>query len=127
MNSTADPEAPHLFPGTGRARSLRRHQTPAEQALWALLRNRKLIGLKFKRQFEIDRYVADFYCHDRRLVVELDGEVHELAEQQNHDQNRDTYLRSRGLRVLRIANREVFEDPQEVVHRIRRAAAEPLG
>jgi len=91
-----------------------------------LLRNRKLIGLKFKRQFEIDRYVADFYCHDRRLVVELDGEIHDLPQQQNHDQNRDTYLHSRGLRVLRIANREVFDNPHEVVRRIREAAAEPL-
>jgi len=92
-----------------------------------LLRNRKLIGLKFKRQFEIDRYVADFYCHDRRLVVELDGEVHELPRQQNHDQNRDVHLHSRGLRVLRIANQEVFENPQEVVRRIREAAAVPLS
>jgi len=109
-----------------RARELRRSQTPAEAALWELLRNRQLIGIKFKRQFPIGRYVADFYCHDRKLVVELDGEIHELPRQENHDQNRDTYLRSLGLRILRISNEEVFADSSQVLQKIRDAAWQPV-
>jgi very-short-patch-repair endonuclease len=61
------------------ARALRKRQTPAEKAMWAILRDRRLQDLKFRRQLPIDRFVADFCCWEIRLVVELDGEVH--AEQ----------------------------------------------
>ncbi|HEV7515913.1 MAG TPA: endonuclease domain-containing protein [Thermoanaerobaculia bacterium] len=104
-----------------RARGLRKAQTSAEAVLWAALRNRRLAGLKFRRQVAIDRYVLDFYCHEPQLVVELDGEVHGEPRQRDHDQSRDSYLTSRGLRVLRIANREVFEDLDGVLRRIVKA------
>src|SRR5512140_3514278 len=60
----------------GPARELRRRETSAEYALWRRLRNRRLLGLKFRRQHQIGLYVVGFYCHGKRLVVELDGEVH---------------------------------------------------
>ncbi len=102
-------------------RRLRVEQTDAEAALWQLLRNRQLIGAKFRRQAPIGRYVADFYCHERKLIVELDGGVHRDPDQQLHDQNRDTFLRSLGLRVLRFSNEEALGAAQTVLAQIRKA------
>jgi very-short-patch-repair endonuclease len=107
-----------------RARELRQEMTPAEKALWALLRNRKLWGWKFRRQWAISIYIADFYCHEIRLVVELDGEVHDDSRQAAHDENRDLYLRFLGHEVLRFTNRQVFEEPDSVLNRIAEVAAE---
>jgi len=76
------------------ARRLRKKQTPAEDVLWALLRNRRFLGLKFRRQHQIGDYVADFYCHEAALVVELDGGVHGADRQVAKDGKRDAYLRS---------------------------------
>jgi very-short-patch-repair endonuclease len=104
-----------------RPRRWREEQTEAEAALWELLRNRKLIRSKFRRQVPIGRYVADFYCHERKLVVELDGGIHSDPGQQAHDQNRDTFLLSLGLRVLRIPNEELLQAPDKVVEKVRSA------
>ena len=73
-----------------RARELRKVQTPAEDALWDLLRDRRLQRLKFRRQMPISIYFADFYCHALKLIVELDGEIHDAPRQRVHDKNRDT-------------------------------------
>ncbi len=102
-------------------RRLRAEQTEAEAALWQLLRNRKLIGEKFRRQVPISRYVVDFYCHERKLVVELDGAIHENPDQQLHDQNRDTFLHSLGLRILRFSNEEALGTTQAVLDQILKA------
>ncbi|MCH8831601.1 MAG: DUF559 domain-containing protein [Chloroflexi bacterium] len=69
----------------GRARRLRTNSTGAEVVLWAVLRNRKLEGAKFRRQHPLGRYIADFYCHEALLVVELDGSVHDDAPQAEYD------------------------------------------
>jgi leucyl-tRNA synthetase len=102
-------------------RRLRVEGTEAEAALWQLLRNRKLIGFKFRRQVPIGRYVADCYIHHRKQVVVVDGGIHSDPEQQEHDRNRDTYLRSLGLRILRLSNEEALGDPGKVLERIRTA------
>jgi very-short-patch-repair endonuclease len=108
-----------------RARELRKEMTPAEKTLWKLLRNRKLRGWKFRRQAAISIYVADFYCHDLKLIVELDGEVHSIKSQIAHDENRDFYLeRYLGIEVLRFPNRQVFEQPEAVLDRIVEVASE---
>jgi very-short-patch-repair endonuclease len=109
-------------PVKGRARELRVQQTDAEETLWDLLRGRKLLGLKFRRQFPIETYIVDFYCHERHLVVELDGGIHADPRQAAHDENRDAYLRARGLHVLRLRNEAVFEDGPEVLRCIAEAA-----
>ena len=101
-----------------RARQLRKESTPAEEALWELLRDRKLQGLKFRRQVPIGDYVADFYCHELRLVVELDGEVHEGDRQKAHDINRDRNLLALGYRVMRFTNQEVLEEPALILDRL---------
>jgi len=93
---------------------LRRNQTPFEELLWRNLRNRKLNGFKFLRQhpivygsdeFNPAFFVADFYCDEKKLVVELDGKIHDF--QKDYDANRDAILSTLGLRTLRIRNEEL--------------------
>ena len=84
------------------ARQLRREMTPQEHALWAAVRGRKLGGFKFRRQQPIDGYVADFYCAETGVVVELDGAVHD--DQAEYDTNRDRVIAERRLTVLRFRN-----------------------
>ncbi len=103
------------------ARELRQEQTPAEEILWALVRGRQLLGLKFRRQQQIGPFIADFYCHQARLVIELDGGIHTEPEQADRDQNREVYIRENRLRVLRFTNQQVIEDPESVLRGIARA------
>ena len=100
------------------ARELRRRQTPAEAIFWELVRNKKFLGLKFRRQHQIGNYIADFYCHEKRLVVEFDGEVHDSVEQQRHDEIRDKYLTTLGNRVVRFKNRELLDDPETMLTKL---------
>ena len=90
------------------ARELRKNQTSAETLLWNLLRGRKLLGLKFRRQHQLGKYVADFYCREAQLVIECDGSAHRGNEQWQHDQNRDAYMISQGIRVMRFRNAEIW-------------------
>ncbi len=87
-----------------RARRLRRDQTDAERAVWRLLSNRQVGGLKFRRQHPIGPYIVDFYCDALGLVVEVDGGQHRPAV----DQQRTDYLQSHGLEVLRFWNADVL-------------------
>lgn len=100
------------------ARELRQNQTPAEEFLWQLLRNKKLNGLKFRRQHQIGSYITDFYCHEKKLIVELDGEVHNNPERQKHDSTRDKYLTASGFKILRFKNEEVFNNTEDVLQKI---------
>jgi type I restriction enzyme R subunit len=97
-------------PDQERIKELRREQTPAEAALWERLRDRQILGVKFRRQCPVSRYIADFCSKDPRLVVEVDGEVHEDETQIRHDLNRDAYLRSLGYTVIRLPNHQVLQN-----------------
>ena len=110
-----------------RARRLREESTLAEQALWERLRNRRFMDLKFRRQFPIGPYVADFYCHSLKLVVELDGGIHEIEPQISHDENREANLGALGYSVLRFTNQEILESPQSVLAEISRFAESCLS
>ncbi len=105
-----------------RARELREESTPAEEALWERLRGRQILGLKFRRQFPINRYIADFCCPELRLVIEVDGAVHETEAQIAHDQNRGEYLLSLGYYVLRFPNEEILLSSRTVLEKIAQAA-----
>ena len=105
-----------------RARALRRQMTPGEVRLWQRLRRRQL-GMAFKRQRPIGPYVADLYCADLQLVVEVDGESH--REKGPEDLERQRYLEE-ALHVLRFEEPAVCRNPDGVVQRIR-DAAEPIG
>lgn len=76
-------------------------------------------GYKFRRQHPIYRYIADFYCHELLLVIELDGGVHDGIGQQEHDRSRDQIIQEYGIRVLRFKNEEVVDGLQKVVEKIR--------
>lgn len=91
-----------------RARALRRQSTWAEKRLWRLLRSRRLAGYKFRRQRIARRYYLDFYCHEAKLTVELDGSGHGFPEQQKHDQERDEFLAGQGILVKRIWNHQLL-------------------
>ena len=110
-----------------RARELRKKQTPAEDVLWELLRARRFRGLKFRRQHQFGDYLTDFYCHEAKLVVETDGEIHSTAAVQKKDHKRDTYLKSLGLEVLRFPNELVLQQPEVVLERIAAHLPSPLG
>ncbi len=91
------------------ARALRRRQTPAEEIFWQIVRDRKFLNLKFRRQHEIGPYITDFFCNERKLVVELDGGVHQIPEQKERDKERDAYLTSLGNKVVRLKNEDITE------------------
>jgi len=103
------------------ARELRRNQTPAEKLLWARLRNRKLKGHKFHRQHPIlyesfnynnKYFIPDFYCAEKRLIIELDGGIHDF--QQEYDKNREAIINDLGLKLIRFKNEEI-EDIDRVL------------
>ena len=100
------------------ARELRRQSTKAEKILWSLLRNRQLKGKKFRRQHAIANYVADFYCNESKLVIELDGNFHTVEETKEYDKSRTNLLNELGITVLRFWNEEVIKDPGKVIKKI---------
>ena len=99
-----------------RARELRKEQTSAEKILWEILRNSNFLNLKFRRQHNIGRYIADFYCHDKLLVIELDGSVH--TTQQYEDAERDYWLKSQGFTIIRFTNEQIFNHIDYVLNTI---------
>lgn len=94
--------------------TLRNNLTSPEQKLWARIRNKQL-GVRFRRQYGIDRYVVDFYCPELALVIEIDGNSHYEESAQEYDQVRDAFIESLGLRVLRFMNVDVMKNIDEVL------------
>lgn len=86
------------------AREFRKKPTSAEKKAWALLRNRGILGLKFRRQQVIDGFVVDFYCAEFRLAIELDGSVHDSQFARYYDEQRTSHLKSRGISIIRLKN-----------------------
>ncbi len=100
------------------AKQLRKNSTPAEKKLWQIVRNRNLNGRKFRRQHPIAKYVVDFYCHQSKLVIELDGEIHMDLEQMKYDNERNEFMVEIGLNVLRIKNEDLFDNEEKVIELI---------
>lgn len=103
---------------TGKRKQLRKDQTKAETVLWHGIRAKKL-GYKFRRQFQIGRYIVDFCAPSVRLVVELDGNVHEGREKE--DMKRQQSIEEQGFSVLRIKNEQLLEDLDASLHVIHKA------
>ena len=99
-----------------RAKELRRDMTPAEKILWQELRANKL-GFHFRRQQVIAGFIVDFYCHKAALVIEVDGDIHDL--QQEEDAIREKVLSEMGLRIVRFRNEEARKNLSAVVGKIR--------
>ena len=99
-------------------RKLRQEPTVTEKLLWDHLRSKRFKDLKFRRQHPMGRYIADFYCREPRLVIELEGGVHDEKDQKEYDRIRQEIIEARGLRVLRIKNEEVVRNVEEVLQKI---------
>jgi very-short-patch-repair endonuclease len=96
----------------GQAKELRREMTEAEKKIWYRLRSRQTEGYRFRRQVPLGRFIADFVCHEAKLIVEIDGGQHEpLSEQEMH---RTRFLEGQGYRILRFWNNEVLQNPDAV-------------
>lgn len=108
---------------TAKRQTLRNNPTQPEQTLWAVLRGKQL-GVKFRRQHGIGHYIVDFYCPQCQLVIEVDGDSHYSTEGKSHDQARDAYMVSLGLKVLRFTNAEVMQNTAGVYDAIKGAIDE---
>ncbi len=97
------------------ARANRKNPTQAEKMLWDELRNRKLNGFKFRRQHPISNYIADFYCHELALVLELDGHQHQEKDQKEYDKVRTMNLNDLNIKVIRFKNEDVLYDLEGVL------------
>jgi very-short-patch-repair endonuclease len=95
------------------AKLLRRSLSKPEALLWRLLRGSPN-GVRFRRQYPVGPYIADFYCPIAKLVIEIDGQVHEHGNAATRDEARDAYLKALGLKVMRIAARDVLASPDTV-------------
>jgi len=100
------------------ARELRHAETEAEKKLWSLLRNRKFKGKKFRRQHALADFILDFYCHECKLAVELDGSFHASEDQQLYDKARTSLLNKQGITIIRFWNRDVINEPGKVLEKI---------
>jgi very-short-patch-repair endonuclease len=103
------------------ARKLRQEHSDAERLMWAVLRDRRLGGFKFRRQHPVGCYVLDFYCHQAKLAVELDGGQHNTPEARAHDEDRSAFLAEQGIAVARFWNHELLEETDAVLEAIYRA------
>ena len=112
---------PRLSERVARARELRSRLTPWERKLWVRLRAKRFFGLKIKRQVPIGRYIVDFSCYEKKLVIELDGGHHALPSQAKQDVERTCFLESAGYTVLRFWNIEIDKNVEDVLEVIRRA------
>jgi len=99
---------------------MRKEQTEAEEFLRAILRNRQFLKTKRRRQFPINKYIADFYCHEYKIIIELDWSIHELEEQKSKDKDKTENLESIGYKVLRYKNKEILQNPENILKALSR-------
>jgi len=102
----------------GLAKNLRKNMTDAEMILWGHLK-KGIDGLKFRRQHPLGVYIADLYCHKIKLVIEVDGNVHNITEVKEYDMSRETELKNYGYTVIRFTNDEVMKDVDSVLAEIK--------
>jgi very-short-patch-repair endonuclease len=103
---------PHIFEKTNELRS---NMTKAEKLLWNKLQNNKILGLRFKSQHPIDTYIADFYCHRLKLVIEVDGGIHSDPENAEYDIGRSFEMNNFDIKVIRFKNKEIEAEIENVI------------
>ena len=108
-----------------RARQMRHEDTLAEKLAWVRWRDRRMFGLKFRRQVAVENFIVDFYCHELRLVIELDGLVHDNPQQIQKDAQRNVRLQELGYHILRVPNGTVMKAPDVFAEEIRRFMPSP--
>jgi len=107
-----------------KSRKLRRNQTDAEKKLWALLRNRQLEGVKFRRQFSLGGYILDFYSPEYRLGIEADGGGHYLDKGRQRDELRTRALNKLGVEIVRFSDRDILTNIEGIYERIKKVIEE---
>ena len=101
------------------AKELRKAETEAEKILWSKLNRNQILNLQFRRQHPINIFIADFYCPKIKLVIELDGSIHELPEYQSHDIGRTEVLNDFGITVIRFTNEQIVEQIDSTIESIK--------
>jgi very-short-patch-repair endonuclease len=101
-----------------KARSLRSNMTKAEIILWSRLRSKKVNGFKFRRQQPIFDYIVDFYCNELKLIIEVDGEIHDQSDVAKSDSKRDNTLKINGYKIIRLSNKEVETEIDSSINKI---------
>lgn len=128
---------PNMFYGASNiifenAKRLRNNVTEAENLLWQVISNKQL-GVKFRRQHPISCFIADFYCHEVKLIIELDGSIHDLPEVSNNDIERQRIIEQFGIKIIRFKNTELYNNLDSVLEKIKETiqakqlASPPLG
>jgi len=103
---------------------LRNNMTNYEKLIWERLKGKQICGLRFRRQHPVDIFIVDFYCHEVRLVVEIDGEIHE--QQEEYDDGRSAEMEKFGIRVIRFTNSEVENNIEGVINKIKKVVNERI-
>lgn len=101
------------------AETMRKNSTEAENILWKSLKEFRIKGYIFRRQHPIDIFIADFYCHKIKLVIEVDGEVHDNIQAQEYDDGRSGEIERYGIKVIRFKNEEIINNQELIIQRIR--------
>lgn len=109
-----------------RRRALRKQATPQEKRLWQYLRNRN-IGYKFRRQHSIGFYIADFYCSEKKLIIEVDGPQHYSEDGKEYDEQREFVFQNMKFRIMRITNEEINKNISLVIESIKSELEKPLS
>jgi len=107
--------SPEIFE---KAKQLRDSMTETEKKLWEYLKGKKMMGLRFRPQHPIFRFIADFYCHPVKLVIEIDGGIHKSRDQREYDINREDEINNLGIEIIRFKNEEIENDFQYVLEKI---------
>lgn len=97
------------------AKELRKNETAAEKILWERLNRNQILGLQFRRQHPINRFIADFFCVKIKLVIEIDGSIHEIAEYKDHVLGRSEIFYDLGIKVIRFSNEQILEEIDSTV------------
>jgi len=103
---------------------LRRRMTHSENLLWEKLKGKQILGLRFRRQHPINFFIADFYCHEVKIVVEIDGEIHDQREE--YDDGRSAEMERFGIKVIRFTNGEVKNSIEKVINSIEQVINERI-
>ena len=103
-----------------KAKALRNNMTVAEQKLWNELNKNKIKGYRFKAQHPVSKYIVDFYCHKIKLVIEIDGNIHDIDDVKERDEGRTFEIENYGIKVIRFTNNQVINNINEVITEIKK-------
>ena len=99
-------------------KTLRNNLTPAEATLWKHIKNKQIYNVQWRRQFSVGPYILDFYCPKAKLAIELDGKEHYTIVGDKYDCERDIFISSKGIKILRYENKDIWESIEQVIEEI---------